>query len=198
VQAARHLASVDGRSVDIAMTIQIALIRGINVGGHQAVAMSDLRDLLTQLGFDGSRSLLQSGNLIFRCSARIGAELESLLEMEAEKRLGLRADFLIRNAKEWGQVVARNPFRKEAERDPSHLVVMFLKSAADAKDVKAVLAAIAGRETIRADGRQLYIVYPDGIGKSHLTNALIEKKLGIRGTARNWNTVLKIAALAEE
>ena len=198
MQAARHLASVDGRSVDIAMTIQIALIRGINVGGHQAVAMSDLRDLLTQLGFDGSRSLLQSGNLIFRCSARIGAELESLLEMEAEKRLGLRADFLIRNAKEWGQVVARNPFRKEAERDPSHLVVMFLKSAADAKDVKAVLAAIAGRETIRADGRQLYIVYPDGIGKSHLTNALIEKKLGIRGTARNWNTVLKIAALAEE
>jgi uncharacterized protein (DUF1697 family) len=180
------------------MTIQIALIRGINVGGHQAVAMSDLRDLLTQLGFDGSRSLLQSGNLIFRCSARIGAELESLLEMEAEKRLGLRADFLIRNAKEWGQVVARNPFRKEAERDPSHLVVMFLKSAADAKDVKAVQAAIAGRETIRADGRQLYIVYPDGIGKSRLTNALIEKKLGIRGTARNWNTVLKIAALAEE
>jgi uncharacterized protein (DUF1697 family) len=180
------------------MTIQIALIRGINVGGHQAVAMSDLRDLLTQLGFDGSRSLLQSGNLIFRCSARIGAELESLLEMEAEKRLGLRADFLIRNAKEWGQVVARNPFRKEAERDPSHLVVMFLKSAADAKDVKAVQAAIVGRETIRADGRQLYIVYPDGIGKSRLTNALIEKKLGIRGTARNWNTVLKIAALAEE
>jgi uncharacterized protein (DUF1697 family) len=180
------------------MTIQIALIRGINVGGHQAVAMSDLRDLLTQLGFDGSRSLLQSGNLIFRCSARIGAELESLLKMEAEKRLGLRADFLIRNAKEWGQVVARNPFRKEAERDPSHLVVMFLKSAADAKDVKAVQAAIVGRETIRADGRQLYIVYPDGIGKSRLTNALIEKKLGIRGTARNWNTVLKIAALAEE
>jgi uncharacterized protein (DUF1697 family) len=118
--------------------------------------------------------------------------------MEAEKRLGLHADFLIRNATEWGKVVARNPFRKQGERDPSHLVVMFLKSAADAKDVKAVQAAIAGRETIHADGRQLYIVYPDGIGKSRLTNALIEKKLGIRGTTRNWNTVLKIAALAEE
>jgi uncharacterized protein (DUF1697 family) len=180
------------------MTIQIALIRGINVGGHQAVAMSDLRDLLTQLGFDGSRSLLQSGNLVLRCDARTGAELESMLEMEAEKRLGLRADFLIRSAKEWRQVVARNPFRKEAEGDPSHLVVMFLKSGANAKDVQAVQAAITGPETIRADGRQLYIVYPDGIGKSRLTNALIEKKLGIRGTARNWNTLLKIAALAEE
>jgi uncharacterized protein (DUF1697 family) len=180
------------------MTIQIALIRGINVGGHQAVAMSDLRDLLTQLGFDGSRSLLQSGNLVLRCGARTGAELESMLEMEAEKRLGLRADFLIRSAKEWRQVVARNPFRREAERDPSHLVVMFLKSAANAKNVQAVQAAITGPETIRADGRQLYIVYPEGIGKSRLTNTLIEKKLGIRGTARNWNTVLKIAALAEE
>ena len=180
------------------MTIQIALIRGINVGGHLAVAMSDLRDLLTQLGFESARSLLQSGNLVFRCDARSGGELESLLETEAEKRLGLHADFLIRSAKEWREVVARNPFRKEAGRDPSHLVVMFLKSAATAKDVKALQAAIAGSEIVRADGKHLYIVYPNGIGRSRLTNALLEKKLGVRGTARNWNTVLKIAAMAEE
>ena len=181
-----------------AMTIQIALIRGINVGGHKAVAMSDLREMLAGLGFDGARSLLQSGNLVFRCDAQTGASLESLLEAETEKRLGLHADFVIRSAKELRMVVARNPFRKEAQRDPGHLVVMFLKQAANAKDVKAVQAAIAGPEIIRADGRHLYIVYPAGIGKSRLTNALIEKKLGIRGTARNWSTVLKIAALADE
>ena len=180
------------------MTIQIALLRGVNVGGHKAVAMPELRDLLTQLGFESPRSLLQSGNLVFRGDSRTDAELERLLEAEADKRLGLHADFLIRSAKEWREVVARNPFRKEAERDPSHLVVMFLKSATNAKDVKAVQAAIAGSEIIRADGRHLYIVYPDGIGRSRLTNALLEKKLGIRGTARNWNTVLKIAALADE
>jgi uncharacterized protein (DUF1697 family) len=180
------------------MTIQIALLRGVNVGGHNAVAMSDLRELLTELGFVDARAILQSGNLIFRCEARTGVDLESLLETEAEKRLGLRADFLIRSAGEWREVVARNPFRKEAERDPGHLVVMFLKSAASEKDVKAVHAAIAGSEMIRGDGGHLYIVYPDGIGRSRLTNALLEKKLGIRGTARNWNTVLKIAALAEE
>jgi uncharacterized protein (DUF1697 family) len=180
------------------MTIQIALLRGVNVGGHKAVAMPELRDLLTQLGFESPRSLLQSGNLVFRGDSRTDADLERLLEAEADKRLGLHADFLIRSAKEWREVVARNPFRKEAERDPSHLVVMFLKSAANAKDVKAVQAAIVGSEIIRADGRHLYIVYPDGIGRSRLTNALLEKKLGIRGTARNWNTVLKIAALADE
>ena len=162
--------------VDTAMTIQIALIRGINVGGHQAVAMSDLRDLLTQLGFESARSLLQSGNLVFRSDAQRSAGLERLLETEAEKRLGIHADFLVRNAKEWQKVVARNPFRKEAERDPSHLVVMFLKAAANVKDVKAVQAAIAGPEIIRADGRHLYIVYPDGIGKSRLTNASPRKE----------------------
>jgi len=186
------------RQDDTAMTIYIALIRGINVGGHKAVAMSDLRDLLAGVGFDGARSLLQSGNLIFRSDAQTGAGLERLLETEAGKRLGLHADFFIRSAKEWREVVARNPFRKEAERDPGHLVVMFLKAAPKANDVKEVQAAIVGPEIVRADGRHLYIVYPAGIGKSRLTNAVIEKKLGIRGTARNWNTVLKLNALAGE
>ena len=179
-------------------TRRIALIRGINVGGHMPVSMSDLRDLLAQLGMKGARSLLQSGNLIFRSDGQANAALETALETEAEKRLGIRADFLIRSAKEWKGVVARNPFRKEAERDPSHLVVMFLKSAVKPKDVKALQAAIAGPEIVRADGRHLYIVYPDGIGRSRLTNALIEKKLGLRGTARNWNTVLKLSALVDE
>src|SRR5260370_25438602 len=150
------------------MTNYIALIRGINVGGHKAAAMSDVRDMLGGFGFDGARSLLQSGNLVFRCGAQRDAGLERLLETEAEKRMGLHADFFIRSAKEWSEVIARNPFRKEAERDPGHLVVMFLKAAPNAKDVKAVQAAIVGPEIIRADGRHLYIVYPDGIGKSPL------------------------------
>jgi uncharacterized protein (DUF1697 family) len=159
--------------------------------------MAELRDLLSGLGFSDVRSILQSGNLIFHDDVPTAAALEHLLETEAAKRLGLQADFLVRSAKEWKEVVARNPFRKEAQRDPGHLVVMFLKSAPTANDVKAMQAAIAGREIVRADGRHLYIVYPDGIGGSRLTNAFLENKLGTRGTARNWNTVLKLAALAD-
>ncbi len=160
--------------------------------------MSDLRDLITELGFSDARTLLQSGNLVFRGDGRKSAALEQVLETEAGKRLGLQADFLVRSADEWKEVVARNPFPKEAERDPSHLVVMLLKSAVTLKAVSAVQAAIAGRETIRADGRQVYMVYPDGIGRSRVSNVFLEGKLGIRGTARNWNTVLKLAALADE
>ena len=109
--------------------------------------MSDLRDLIADLGFSDARTLLQSGNLVFRGDGRAGAALEQLLETEARKRLGLQADFLIRSADEWRDVVTRNPFPKEAERDPSHLVVMFLKSAVKLKNVSAVQAAIVGRES---------------------------------------------------
>jgi uncharacterized protein (DUF1697 family) len=178
------------------MTTQIALLRGINVGGNKKVAMADLREMLNALGFADPRSLLQSGNLVFRSDARKSADLERLLDAETEKRLGLKTEFFVRTAKEWKAVVESNPFPDEAERDPSHLVVMFLKDAPDARDVEALQAAITGREVVRAVGRQAYITYPDGIGDSRLTNAVIEKKLGTRGTGRNWNTVMKLDALA--
>jgi len=178
------------------VTTYVALLRGINVGGHKAVAMADLRHLLTQLGLADARSLLQSGNLVFGANGRTAARLERLLEAEAAKRLGLQTDFFVRSAKEWKSVVANNPFFKEAARDPGHLVVMALKDAPKDTDVKALQAAITGREVVRAGGKHLYIVYPDGIGRSRLTNAVIDKQLGTRGTGRNWNTVLKLARLA--
>ena len=178
------------------MTIYVALLRGINVGGHKQVAMADLRTFLTDLGFVDPRSLLQSGNLVFRGAARTGARLERLLEAEAATRLGLRTDFMVRTAEEWRDVVARNPFHEAAERDPSHLVVMFLKAAPKPQVVKALQAAITGPEVVRVRGRHAYITYPASIGRSRLTTAVIESKLGTRGTGRNWNTVLKLMALA--
>ncbi len=177
------------------MAVQIALLRGINVGGRKQVAMADLRDFLTQLGLGDVQSLLQSGNLVFRSDTRSGAALERTLETEAAKRLGLETDFFVRSAAEWQTIVARNPFPEEAERDPGHLVVMILKGAPAAREVKALQDAIIGRELVRADGRAAYIVYPDGIGRSRLTNAVVEKALSTRGTGRNWNTVLKLVAL---
>jgi uncharacterized protein (DUF1697 family) len=158
--------------------------------------MADLRDLLTQLGFAEPRTLLQSGNAVFRSDKLTGAGLERRLETETEKRLGLKTDFFVRTPEEWKEVIANNPFPDEAKSDPGHLVVMFLNKPPDAADVAALQAAIKGREVVRAAGRQAYITYPDGIGESKLTITVIEKKLGSRGTGRNWNTVLKLGALA--
>jgi uncharacterized protein (DUF1697 family) len=180
------------------MTIHIGLLRGVNVGGRTQVAMADLRGMMAELGLDEARTLLQSGNVVFRSSRRKGAALERALEAAASDRLGLRTDFFVRTATEWDAIVAANPFPEEAERDPSHLVMMALKHPAEAKALKALRAAVTGPEVIAAEGRQLYIVYPAGIGRSRLTHGLIEAKLATRATGRNWNTMLKLAALARD
>jgi len=179
------------------VTVHIALLRAINLAGRNPVAMADLRDLLSQLGFQEPRSLLQSGNLVFRSDARSTAALERTLEAEAARRLGLETAFFVRSAAEWKTIVASNPFPEEARRDPQRLLAVCLKDAPGAANVRALREAISGREVVRTEGRTAYIVYPDGVGRSKLTTALLEKKLGTRGTGRNWNTVLKLAAAAQ-
>jgi uncharacterized protein (DUF1697 family) len=176
---------------------RIALLRGVNVGGNKMVAMADLRALLTRLGFGDVQSLLQSGNLVFsvRGAARSCAALESHLEQEVEKALGLKADFHVRTADEWQAVIKGNPFRAEAASDPGHLLVSFFREPLVKANVAALRAAITGPETLHADGRHLYMVFPDGMGNSKAAS-LIGKKLAARGTARNWNTVQKLSALA--
>lgn len=180
----------------MATTSCIALLRAINLAGVNKVGMADLREFMTSLGFQDVTTLLQSGNVVFRSDAAAG-RLEEQLERASEKRFGARLEFFVRTAAEWNAMIAANPFPKEAKADPSHLIAGVLKKAPTAAAVAALQQAIKGREVVRAKDRCAYIVYPDGIGRSKLTSALIEKTLGSRGTGRNWNTVLKLAALAE-
>ena len=178
------------------MTRYIALLRAVNLPGYQKVAMADLKALLARLAFAEPRSLLQSGNLLFEAAPKATSQLERTLETEVHKRFGFATDFFVRTADEWKQVVAGNPFPDEAKRDPAHLVLAVFKEAVKPAAVEALQAAIKGRERVRGAGRHAYFVYPDGIGRSRLTTALIESKLGTSGTGRNWNTVLKLDALA--
>jgi len=157
--------------------------------------MAGLREMLADLGLGDPRTLLQSGNAVFE-SSKAPRALEALLEKATVKRFALASDYFVRTAREWEAVVAANPFEREAQSDPSHLLVMPLKEAPSAAQVATLVAAIQGRERVAVDGRTAYIVYPDGIGRSKLTNAFIEARLGTRGTGRNWNTAQKIAALA--
>jgi uncharacterized protein (DUF1697 family) len=178
------------------MATYVALLRAVNVGGRNPIAMSVLRELAADLGLDAPRTLLQSGNLVFGSAARPTADLARVLEAEAASRLGLETDFMVRSAADWRAIIERNPFPREAKDDPGHLLVMVFKQAPKPADVKALRAAISGREVVEAVGAHAYLVYPDGIGRSRLTTALIERTLGTRGTGRNWNTVVKLGALA--
>ncbi|MGE5243778.1 MAG: DUF1697 domain-containing protein [Betaproteobacteria bacterium] len=173
----------------------MALLRAVNLAGRNMISMGDLRLLLAGQGLQDPRSLLNSGNLLFRSGAVSPARLERQLEDAAAKRLGLQTEFFVRSARDWGEVIADNPFPAEAARDPGHLLVLFLKDAPGPEAVTALQRAITGREVVRASGRHAYVVYPDGMGRSRLTTLVIEKKLGTRATGRNWNTVLKLGAL---
>lgn len=154
----------------------IALIRGINVGGHKKLAMSDLKSICESLGFTNVKTLLNSGNVIFDAKSASDAQrLQGKLE----------AKVILRTPKELAEVIARNPWK----RDGSLFLVMFLD-----ENPKGTLDW-PGPEELHLDGRHLYLYYPNGAGTSKLTNALLEKRLGVAGTARNWNTVLKLAAL---
>jgi len=178
------------------MAQYISLLRGVNIAGHKKVAMADLRRLYENIGLKDPRSLLNSGNLLFESGKRTPVQLERLLEAETRKQLDLETDFFVRTAEEWEAIIAGNPFTQEARRDPGHLVLMVLKKAVETKDVAALQKEITGPEVVRGKGTHVYITYPAGQGRSRLTSALIDAKLGARGTGRNWNTVMKLGALA--
>ncbi|MGH7179016.1 MAG: DUF1697 domain-containing protein [Tepidisphaeraceae bacterium] len=179
------------------MPVYIALLRGINVGGRNMVPMSDLRALAGSIGLAEAATLLQSGNLVFKCTSRSCSALERLLESQSQERLGISIDYMVRTAGELSQIIAANPFPVAARRDPSHLLVMFMKRPIEPAAVRLLQAEVKSPETVSAQGRQLYVVYPRGIGASKLTSNLIERRLSVRGTARNWNTVLKLAAMTQ-
>jgi uncharacterized protein (DUF1697 family) len=176
------------------MPPQIALLRAVNVGGIK-VSTADLKVLLVNLGFEDVRTLLNSGNVVFRGKSKAGADLEKLLEAEFAKKAGRPTEFFVRTAEEWKSIIDRNPMTDEARRDPGHLLVVVLKRAPSNQEVESLRAAIVGPEIVQADGKQAYIYYPAGVGQSKLTAKLIEKHLGSPGTGRNWNTVLKLAAM---
>jgi uncharacterized protein (DUF1697 family) len=172
--------------------VYLAVLRAVNVTATW-VRMSDLRDLIAGLGFRNVRTILQSGNVVFESVQRRPAELESTLEGELLRQLRLPAPVIVRRAADVARIVSGNPFAPEAERDPAHLVAVFLKNAPSPEAIRALGDAIVGCERIAVRGNTMYAVYPDGIGRSKLTAALIDRKLQTKGTARNWNTIMKLA-----
>jgi uncharacterized protein (DUF1697 family) len=175
--------------------IYVGLLRAINLGPHNRVAMGDLRTMCAAIGLDEAKTLLASGNVVFQSRIASSDKLEQALEAASKKHLGVTTDYFVRSAKEWASIIDANPFPAEAKGDPGHLLMMCLRDAPTAAQVKALQAAIKGREVVKAKGRQAYFFYPDGVGRSKLTIKVIEAALGTRGTARNWNTVLKLGEL---
>ena len=177
------------------MRTHIALLKGINVGGKNLVKMVDLKSLFLELGFEDPETLLQSGNVAFRSDQGLEAQHEMALGEGFAKRFGFHVDFVIRNAAHWQTLIASNPFTEEALVDPSHLLIHFFRQPPEEAAIRALKAAIQGPERLHAIVRDVFVVYPDGIGTSTVTRTPGWNKLMGGSTARNWNTILKLNAL---
>ena len=167
----------------------VALLRGVNVANTQ-IAMERLRKLCAGCGFDDVQTYIQSGNVVFSagesaqmCSAKLAARLQ--------RELGKPVGVVIRSAREFAGVAAKNPFLKGKGVETARLSVAFLAERPQADRLKALAAVDWGRDRFGHSAKELYLYCPDGFGRSKLATKF-ERLLGVGATVRNWNTVTKL------
>ncbi|WP_449475657.1 DUF1697 domain-containing protein [Streptomyces abikoensis] len=179
------------------MTTYVALLRGINVGGKKRVPMQTLRELLAGMGGGAVRTHLNSGNAVFTHSGADPDELARELERAIERELGFAVTCMVREAGDIRRVVDADPFAGR-QTDPARYLVTFLAAPAAPAAVADIDPAAYAPEEFVLAGRELYVYYANGIRDAKLAKVLTERRLGTPGTARNWNTVTKLAAMAQE
>jgi uncharacterized protein (DUF1697 family) len=175
----------------------ISMLRGVNVGGHNKIKMETLREAYESLGLRDVQTYVQSGNVVFTTNERNLAALGRRIEETLERKFGFRPGVVLRTAQEMQDVIERNPFAGRQEIEPAKLQVTFLGANPGAEMRDAVLQIKPDPEELLLDGRELYIYFPNGMGRSKLV-AVLDKALKKSGTTRNWNTVTKLLELAEK
>ncbi len=176
---------------------QVALLRGVNVGGNNRVPMAHLRELLLDLGYEDVRTHLQSGNAVFTAGATPPEDAAQEIEGQLARSLGLSVRVLVRTAADLARVVSANPL-PAAVAEPSRFLVTFLSAPPD-PDLLGELDPVDFEPELFGFGeRELYVWCPEGVRTLKLSYAFLERRFGVVATARNWNTVTRLLALARE
>lgn len=178
----------------LAMAIYIAMLRGINVGGHKTVKMEPLRASFACLNFTGIQTFLQSGNVVFGTN-KSETGLAATIERKILADFGFSVPVMLKTAKNLAAIIENNPFPKDPSIDPAKLHVTFLSTAPPNDATGQLKPLAAARERFQVLGREIYLYCPDGYGRTKLTNNAIEKKLSRSATTRNWNTVKALLAM---
>ncbi len=177
------------------MSTFIALLRGINVGGHNKVPMAELRPLCAELGWGDVQTYIQSGNLVFTAGGAPAA-LENELERAIERRFGFKVSVLVRAAKDWPAYIKGNPFPEASEKEPNAVMLGLSKSPPKADAEKGLRERATHGERIVQVGEALWIHFSDGVAGSKLSPGLLDRLVGSPVTTRNWRTVLKLGEMA--
>jgi uncharacterized protein (DUF1697 family) len=178
------------------MAVQVAMLRGINLGPSRRVPMGELRDLLTHEGYGDVRTYMQSGNVVL--SSRLSPpRLERELERHISSGFGIDTRVLVRTREELAAVVALDPLGDVAD-DPRRYQVSFLSAEPAAEAIRTIAAAELAPERFAHHGREIYAWHPAGVHASALAKLISDRRLGVTATARNWRTVTTLLAMAGE
>ena len=176
------------------MPAAVALLRAVNLGGRNRLEMAALRKVCSDAGLRDPATYIQSGNVVFDMDGADAPALEARLTAAIERELGVRADVIVRTAADLRALAAANPFADRSDVEPNKLLVVFFASD-PGEGARAKLRAMKTEgEELRPVGRELFIHYPNGAGRSKLK---LDKACAVPGTARNWNTVLKLLEMVE-
>ena len=179
------------------MTAFVSLFRGINVGGHQQVRMDELKALHASLGLRDVVTYIQSGNVVCTSDDTNMTQLRQQIEEGFAQKFGFRVNVILRTAADLDAIIANNPFQSQSIQEPKRLLVLFLATSPESSGLEDLQKTYSGPEELRLIGQDLYIYYPNGIGRSKLSLTLLEKKLKAVGTGRNWNTVLQLQKMLQ-
>lgn len=179
------------------MPVLICMLRGVNVGGHNKVKMETLRALCESLDLRGSRTYIQSGNIVFRAKQKSLPKLRNDLQDAMGRNFGFRPEIILRTIAKLRDAIARNPFAGRRDIEPRKLLVSFLASEPSPEVREKVLQIETAPEELHIDRREIYIYFRSGMARPKLSMPALERTLKIPGTGRNWNTVLKLLEMAE-
>ena len=180
------------------MPVLISMLRGVNLGPHNRIKMDALRAVYSSLRFEDPRTYVQSGNVIFKTKEKNSAQLARKIQVAIQKACGCSPEVILRTADEMRKAIAATPFADRPNLEPGKILVTFL-AAEPPRDAEATLAKFKDYpEELHLKGRELYIYFPNGAGRSKLPWSSVEKLLGVTGTARNWNSVTNMLKMAEE
>jgi uncharacterized protein (DUF1697 family) len=180
------------------MQTHLALLRGINVSGQKLIKMEDLRKLLESAGFENVKTYIQSGNVIVDSAEKskqaVGEKIKSLIR----DHYGFDVSILVLNRADLEKAIRENPFLSEKDIDIKQVYIAFLSEAPKKENIEKFETANIESDRAIIDDDVMYLKYADRAGNSKLTNALIENKLKVIATSRNWNTTLKLMAMLDE
>jgi uncharacterized protein (DUF1697 family) len=179
------------------MPVIICLLRGVNVGGYNKISMEILRELCSKLKLCDIQTYLQSGNAVFRAEERDLDGLSKRIQVAIERKLGFRPEVILRTVPELRDAIARNPFAKRRGLEPRKLAVTFLAADPGKEARENVLKIKMDPEELRIDGREMYIYFPNGMGRPSFSWSVIERTLKVALTSRNWNTVTELLQIGE-